>query len=178
MNNTSDGSAPTLWDDIFVRAHAERERKLRGANLITRDECPVELTPMGKLRWYLHPALERPSTHALYQFEQEIPVGSRSGRLFHQGGIVHYVWKGRGYTEVNGVQHEWEETDVIGIPILPEGITFQHFNTGPDPVLLIVTFPNFDSALGPELGVAMEVLEPAPEYEAQRASVAGGVTGA
>lgn len=165
MTHVMDSSVKgSLWDDILTRALAERNRKLNGVNLIKRAECPVEICELGILRWYLHPGLDRPSTHALYRYEQEIPVGSRSGKLFHQGGIIHYVSAGRGYSVVNDKEYEWEKTDVIGIPILPEGITFQHFNTGAEPVRMIVTFPNFDSALGPELGVAMEVLEPAPEY--------------
>lgn len=155
-----------LWDDYMARGLGERERKLASRNLVRRADCPVETSAMGILRWYLHPAIGDVATHAYYRFEQEIPVGSRSGKVFHQGGIGAYVLAGRGVTVVDGSEHEWEKEDLIGIPMKNYGVTFQHFNTGDEPARLLVTFANFDDSLGPELGVDMAVLEPAPEYAA------------
>lgn len=160
----------TLWDRMVAAGIEERERKAKGNAVIERDKLAAELTPFGLLRWYLHPQLTEPNTRAIYFCELEIPSGSRSGRIRHQGGIVHFVVEGRGYTDLDGTIHEWERRDLIGIPPRPLGVEFQHVNTGTGKVRMVLAFPNFNSALGAELGVALEVLSPAPEYAAAHPS--------
>lgn len=169
--------AKTLFEKTLEAARVERERVARGKDLISRDDCPPETNPMGIMRWYLHPALEEPSTRALYFHELEIPMGSRSGLLRCQGGIIHFVLEGSGYTEVNGEEHEWESGDVIAIPIMEAGVVYRHVNTGLGPVRMLVAWPNYDSANGPEGGVHMDVLEPAPEYQALAVSAGQEPTG-
>jgi len=156
--------ATTLYEATFEEAKAERQRRAQAHNLISRDDTPFELNPMGAMRWYLHPHLDTPSTRALYFHELEIPQGSNSGSLFCQGGILHFVILGSGHTVVDGRAHEWETEDAIVIPIKESGVTYQHFNTGVGPARLLVCWANLDSAISAEGGVAMEILEPCPEY--------------
>jgi len=156
----------TLFEQTLEAARIERERVARGRDLISRDELPAETNPMGIMRWYLHPALEAPSTRALYFHELEIPVGSRSGLLRCQGGVIHFVLEGSGYTEYEGQEHTWESGDVIALPVKEAGIEYRHNNTGLGAVRMLVCWPNYDSANGPEGGVFMDVLEPAPEWKA------------
>lgn len=156
----------SLWDSIVRRSVAERSRVETGRNTVRRDEITPEVTPFGLLRWYLHNDLDAPVTHSLYFCELEIPVGSRSGRLRHQGGMVHLVVQGSGHTLFDGEEHEWAARDVVALPVRPDGVIFQHVNTGTGPVRMVVAWPNLDSSIGPEGGVAMEILEPAPEFAA------------
>lgn len=162
----------TLWDAMVASGQAERERKAAGTGVMERGKLTSELTPFGLLRWYLHPQLTEPNTRAIYFCELEIPPGSRSGKIRHQGGIVHFVVEGEGYTDLDGDIHAWERRDVIGLPPRPHGLVFQHVNTGSGPVRMIMAFPNFDSALGSEMGVALEVLSAAPEFAAAAGSAA------
>ena len=118
-----------------------------------------------------------PVTKALYFCELEIPAGSRSGRLRHQGGMVNLVVQGSGYTRLDDVDHEWEQRDVIALPVRPDGVLFQHFNNGTGVARLVFAWPNLDSAFGPGAGVAMEVLEPAPEFAALRVVSRTGSSG-
>jgi gentisate 1,2-dioxygenase len=155
-----------LWEDLFRRALDERRRKGNGRTVISYDDLEAETTPFGLVRWYLHPLVEDAVDRSLYFFELEIPADSRSGMLRHQGNLVHLVVQGHGYTVLNGERHDWEDLDVIAVAPRPDGVVLQHFNEGSRPVRMLVTFPNFDSALGPELGVAMEVIEPCPESQA------------
>ena len=156
----------TLWDSIVRRARAERSLATNGRTTIRRNQLAPEMTPFGQLRWYLHNDLTDPVTRAIYFCELEIPAGSRSGKIQHQGGMVHLVVEGRGYTMLDGERHDWEKRDAIALPIRPAGLVFQHFNDGTGPARMVISWPNYDSALGPESGVALEVLEPAPEYAA------------
>jgi hypothetical protein len=157
----------TLYDLTFQEAKAERERRAQAQNLISRDGARYELNRMGHMRWYLHPHMEEPSTRALYFHELEIPQGSNSGKLHSQGGIAHFVILGSGYTVVDDRAHEWETEDAIVIPIKESGVTYQHFNTGVGPARLLVCWPNLDSAISAEGGVAMEILEPCPEWQGE-----------
>ena len=154
----------TLFEKTLADAGAERERRRAGASLLTREATTFETNPMGIMRWYLHPALEGTSTQSLYCHELEIPAGSRTGRLQCQGGILHYVLEGEGYTDLDGVQHTWTTGDVIAIPIKEHGVTYQHVSTGAQPARMLVVWPNLDSALGPEAGVEMSVVEYSPDF--------------
>jgi len=156
----------SLFENTLMEAGDERARRLAGQNLLTRDGATYEINAMGIMRWYLHPDLDGPSTKSLYCHELEIPAGSKTGRLQCQGGVLHYVLEGQGYTDLDGVRHEWCAGDVIAIPIKELGVTYQHINTGAEAVRMLVVRPNFDSALGPEAGVEMKMLEESPDYVA------------
>jgi hypothetical protein len=158
-------TSQTLLEQYLQDADAERQRVARGKQLISRDECVVEMTQLGKLRWYLHDRIDDPVTKSLYFFELEIPAGSRSGKVKCQGNIVCWVLSGNGHTELDGERHEWGPEDVIGLPTKEYGLTYQHFNTGEEPARLLVCWPNLDSALGAGAGVEFDIVEPAPEYE-------------
>jgi hypothetical protein len=59
-------------------------------------------------------------------------IRTHSGRHVHQGGFSLFVLQGRGYTVVDGVRHDWEEGDLILLPIKPGGCEHQHFNLDPE----------------------------------------------
>ncbi|MBI4334986.1 MAG: cupin domain-containing protein [Chloroflexi bacterium] len=59
-------------------------------------------------------------------------IKKHSGRHTHQGGLVIFVLDGTGYTVVDGVRYDWQEDDLIVLPIKPGGCEHQHFNTDPD----------------------------------------------
>jgi gentisate 1,2-dioxygenase len=149
---------------MLQAALSAREQKLAGDFVVARKDLPVELTPFGYVRWYLHPDLTDRNTTALYFFEIAIPPHSKTGKFRHQGGVAAFVVAGTGYAHVNQDEYHWKPTDMLGMPTLPDGVVVQFFNSGATEARIIVSFPNFDSALGPELGVAMEILEPCPEF--------------
>jgi gentisate 1,2-dioxygenase len=154
-----------LFEKTLADAALQRQRTIRGKKLVSYDETVAEDTAMGHLRWYLHPELFDATTRSLYFHELAIPAGERSGRLQTQGGYMHYVLTGSGYTELDGTRHEWEAGDVIAIPIRENGVTYVHVNDGPDEARMLVVWPNLDSALGPEGGVELRVIEPASGFD-------------
>ncbi len=162
-----------LFEKTLADAALQRQRSIRGKKLVGYDETVAEDTAMGRMRWYLHPDLFDTTTRSLYMHELEIEPGGHSGRLRTQGGQLHYVLAGIGHTELDGSRHDWEPGDVIAIPILENGVVYRHVNDGPEAARLLVVWPNLDSALGPEAGVEMCVLEPAsaapPDDAADRA---------
>jgi gentisate 1,2-dioxygenase len=98
-------------------------------------------------------------------FQQEIPPGSRSGRLKFQGGQVMMITEGRGYTVIDGVKHPWKAGDVLNLPLRADGIIVQHFNSDPEhPVRFVAAEPNWLDGLTVDRGCGFEQLEDAPEY--------------
>jgi gentisate 1,2-dioxygenase len=102
-------------------------------------------------------------------YQQEIPPGSRSGRLKFQGGQVIMILDGEGYTSIDGVKHSWKKGDVLNLPLRDDGIIVQHFNTSKsETAKFLAVEPNWFEALTVDRGCGFEVLEEAPEHRAQK----------
>lgn len=161
----------TLFDKLIERRDAERARRAAGLPIIKAAELQQELTPQGLLTWYLHPDVPGQLIRSVLAYIQEIPPGSRGGLIKHQGGIVHMVLQGEGYTVLDGEKHYWRERSCIALPARPNGIVYQHFNTSRGPARLLAAMPNLIDALGVDMGAGFEVLEPAPEWLAAQDGV-------
>lgn len=154
-----------FWDELLALRDQQRARMINGIQVIKEKHLPLETNRQGMMRWYLHPGIKDTVLSTLVFFQQEIPPGSRSGRMKFQGGQVIMVTEGRGYTLVDGVKHEWEEGDVINLPLRARGIVVQHFNTDPEKVARFVAAePNWFECLFVDRGSGFEQLEDAPEY--------------
>src|SRR5262249_31687490 len=117
------------WDDLLALRDRQREEMRNGIQVIKEAELPLEVSRQGLMRWYLHPSIKDTCLTVLMFFQQEIPPGSRSGRLKFQGGQVMMITEGRGYTMIDGVTHAWKAGDVLNLPLRADGIIVQHFNT-------------------------------------------------
>src|SRR4030042_1238076 len=71
------------------------------------------------MQWYLHPVMEDTVINPFIFYVQQIPPGSRSGRVKTQGSQVFYVWKGKGSTVMDGVRHHWEDGAVLPVMSYP-----------------------------------------------------------
>src|SRR5438477_4792100 len=148
------------WDEILKCRDRQREQTRNGLQVINEAELPLEVSRQGLMRWYLHPAIKDTVLSTLLFFQQEIPPGSRSGRIKFQGGQVIMVLEGRGYTLVDGVRHEWEEGDVINLPLRAKGLVVQHFNSDSDkPVRFVASEPNWFECTYVDRGSGFEQLE-------------------
>lgn len=164
-NRTRRLSQVNLWEELFRLRDAQREERKTAVQVVRRDELPVETNRQGLMRWYLHPAVKDTILSTLMFFEQEIPPGSRSGRLKFQGGQVLYVLKGKGHTLIDGVKHPWEAGDVINLPLRRDGIVVQHVNDDEAiPAKLIACEPNLFACTGVDRGSGFEQLEDSPDY--------------
>ena len=69
-------------------ATASASRGAARVQVIKQSDLPLETNRQGLMRWYLHPAIKDTVLSVFMFFQQEIPPGSRSGRLKFQGGQV------------------------------------------------------------------------------------------
>lgn len=153
-----------LFDRLIDLRDKQRSRLNNSTSIIRGDELPWELNAHGKMQWYLHPCIAYTcvQTHVFYR--QEIPVGSRSGVQRHGGDVVFYILQGQGYTEVDGVKYNWQASDVMTLPIHPDGVIYRHVNTGNEPVLLIGMERNMVHTVGVDRQCGFEELQPCLEY--------------
>ena len=154
-----------FWDELIAMRDRQRELRKTAVQVVRSEELPQETNEMGLMRWYLHPSITDTVLSSLVFFEQEIPPGSRSGRLKFQGGQVIYVLEGRGHTLIDGVKHSWEGGDLLNLPLRKDGIIVQHVNDDPDkPAKFVAVEPNLLQCTGVDRGCGFELLRASPDY--------------
>jgi len=153
------------WDRLFALRDRQRAETRGAIQVIKESELPLETNRQGLMRWYLHPEIKDTVLSVYMFFQQEIPPGSRSGRLKFQGGQVMMILEGSGYTVIDGVKHPWQAGDVVNLPLRSEGLIVQHFNTDPNkPAKFVAVEPNWFESTSVDRGSGFEQLEDAPEY--------------
>jgi len=155
-----------FWDAILALRDEQREHRKTAVQVIKESELPLEVNRQGLMRWYLHPEIKDTILSTYLFFSQEIPPGSRSGRVKFQGDQVIYIVEGQGYTLIDGVKHAWKAGDVLNLPLRKRGIVVQHVNSDPEhPAKLVAAEPNFLACASVDRGSGFEQLEDAPEYQ-------------
>jgi hypothetical protein len=164
-DRTAELAQHNFWDELLALRDKQRADRANGMQVLKRADLPPELNRQGIMRWYMHPEITDTVLSTYLCFEQEIPPGSRSGRLKFQGGQVIYVIAGSGHTFVDGVKHAWAAGDVINLPLRRGGIVVQHVNDDPnEPVRFLAVEPNLFACTSVDRGSGFEQLEDAPEY--------------
>lgn len=159
-----------FWDELFALRDRQRADLASAVQVIDEDELPLELNRQGLMRWYMHPAIHDTVLSTMMFFEQEIPPGSRSGRIKFQGNQVLMILEGAGYTVLDGVKHPWKAGDVLNLPLRENGIVVQHFNSDPAVIAKFVAAEmNWFECSSVDRGSGFEQLEDCPEYREARA---------
>ena len=113
--------------DKTIRHYQEwMERQKSGQLLIRGDDCEFQQSRQGLIRYYLNAVFEHTALSSWGVFEHIIK--RQSGRHKHQGGIIIYVLEGEGMTETNGKILDWQEGDLLLLPVQPDGSVHQHWN--------------------------------------------------
>jgi quercetin dioxygenase-like cupin family protein len=152
-----------LLEWLYQLRDRQRQHQRQGAWLIKGRDLPWENNRQGKMKWFLHPALDNTSIRSMIVFEQEIPPGGRSGVQKTPGGSVLYILEGRGYTLLDGERHDWQAEDLVNIPIRAQGVVVQHVNADPRRRVRFVSADlNLVDILGVDRGAELEQIEAAP----------------
>lgn len=173
-------SAPDRYDDLNSRdlfgelmalRDAQRARQEKGnANIVIKGKkLKEQLSPWGRITWYMTPTIEDNPARTLIVWTMAIAPGSRTGRLQCQGGHIFYVWKGsKGHTLIDEERHEWGAECVINVPLRPAALSYQHVNDGPEEVVLVGVCLNLSDVIGLDAGTRFEVVEPCPEWASRQ----------
>ena len=161
--------ADNLLEWMYRLRDLQREHQGKGAWLIKGRDLPWESNRQGKMKWFLHPALNNTAIRSMIVFEQEIPAGGRSGAQKTPGGSVLYILEGKGFTLLDGERHDWQAEDLVNIPIRTGGVVVQHVNADPRrPVRFISADLNLVDILGVDRGAELEQIEAAPDSDGNK----------
>jgi quercetin dioxygenase-like cupin family protein len=109
----------------------DRRRKAHAGRIVIRDEDSAwQTSRQGRSKYYLHIEAEDVAVQDWMVFRKE--VMTESGAHTHQGGLIIYVLRGRGYSVFDGERLDWKQGDVLVLPVKPGGVEHQHFNLAPD----------------------------------------------
>lgn len=132
------------YAQALARAHEWRKKNITQLQYSKFSEMPWEFSRHGKIKHLLNEHMDiRARTVDLYM--QELPPGGRSGKHRHMADEVLYILEGKGYDmhwdmdlllkdkyywipRKEGVKYEWEEGDLVYIPV---NTIHQHFNADP-----------------------------------------------
>ncbi len=159
----TEAAQPSYYDIMYGLQERARQRALQGKVVIRGKEQPWQQARQGRFRYFLHLAMHDTAVQGWRFFVQDIRT--HSGRHRHQGGLCIYVIEGKGWTTVDGVRHDWEEGDLILLPVKPRGCEHQHFNAEPGAPCkwLAFIYQPYVDALGNE----MEQKEVSPDWAGQ-----------
>jgi hypothetical protein len=173
---TSKLAKTNYWDELFALRDRQRAERENGLQVIDEDELPLEVNRQGLMRWYMHPSIRDTVLSTVMFFEQEIPPGSRSGRIKFQGNQIIMIVEGSGYTMLDGVKHAWKAGDVVSLPLRENGIVVQHFNPDQQTTAKFVAAEmNWFECSSVDRGSGFEQLEDCPEYSRLKAEERRGV---
>jgi gentisate 1,2-dioxygenase len=155
-----------LLEWMYELRDKQREQRGKGAWLIKGKERPWENNRQGRMKWFMHPALDDTCIKSMLFWEQEIAPGSKTGVQMTPGGTCIFILEGRGYTLLDGERHDWQAQDIVQIPLRRNGVQVQHVNLDPrQKVRFVAAELNLLEVLGVDRGAALEQIENAPDYE-------------
>lgn len=158
------------WDELLALRDRQRSERNDALQVIDEEDLPLEVNRQGLMRWYMHPSIRDTVLSTVMFFEQEIPPGSRSGRIKFQGNQICMILEGSGYTMLDGVKHQWKAGDVLNLPLRENGIIVQHFNPDPHATAKFVAAEmNWFECSSVDRGCGFEQLEDCPEYRELKA---------
>ena len=161
----------TVPGTVYERAYETRgqfiERGKNGVIVVKDADRDWELCRQGLIKPYLiQDQFPETALQDWWVFVHDIK--KQSGKHRHQGGLVLYVVEGEGATEVNGEMVEWEEGDLILLPLHPDGIEHKHYNRGDGGSakwLALIYLPVFD-----HVSSELTQTEVAADYQARYGS--------
>lgn len=149
------------YENTLVTWAKLREKALNDRVVVKDKDVPWERCRQAVVKFFLYPSVTDTVTSDWMVFVQDIRT--HSGRHRHQGGLAIYVLEGKGWTTVDGVRHDWEEGDLVLLPMQPRGVVHQHFNAeqGKSCKWLAMIFSPFMGCTGYEL----EQIEQHPDWK-------------
>jgi quercetin dioxygenase-like cupin family protein len=123
------------YEVAFAEFLSRRELAKKGRVVLRGRDAPWQQSRQGMSKYLLHDMTVLDSAvRDWVVFLKDIPA-SETGCHTHQGGLIIYVTRGRGWSVLDGVRYDWKEGDLLVLPIQPGGCEHQHFRNETDDVV-------------------------------------------
>lgn len=129
LERQADPDIDETYERLIGEFRAKHVHSLEGKVVIRGDEERWVQNRNANVKYYLHPHKPEAAYRDMLVFINDIHT--HNGVHTHQGGLVLYVLEGDGKTVYDGEWADWEEGDLILLPIKPGGVEHQHFNNEP-----------------------------------------------
>jgi gentisate 1,2-dioxygenase len=141
---------PSLPDDYSAR-------KYRGGMVRPISDRKAKVAPLGLYKWkqteaalaglsdfepdpydgiaveYINPSTGHTANPNIAAWMQKLPAGYHSKAHRHTYSAIYHVFKGEGYTVINGVRFDWTKGDYF---VIPNWAWHEHVNTSKEEALL------------------------------------------
>jgi hypothetical protein len=152
----------SAYDKLMKLRQEFCDRQYNGTIVVKGSTRELQIIRQGRIYYYLDPLQYKDTALQDWMlFIQDIRT--HSGKHVHQGGVIIYVLKGRGYSIVNGERKDWEEGDLLLLPLVPGGVEHQHFNTDPGSECQWIAFDY--QGIRDQIGSDFKQVEVSPEYK-------------
>ena len=147
------------FDELLELRDRQRLVAQKQPIVIKGKDVPWEDNQHGKMKWFMHPCFES-AWNAYVLYVQQLNPGFKRGRQRCQGGVLFYMLEGRLRTKVNGELYDWGTGDLLTLPILRDGVEYQHLNVDKgDNASFLACEINTAHSLGVDKGSGFEELE-------------------
>lgn len=158
-----------FFDELLALRDEQRSHRTTAVALVEGEELPWELNRQGYMRWYMHPLMDDLVQRTYMMYVLRLPANSRSGKQLTQGHEMGYIWRGgKGHTIIDGVRYDWDQGDLLQIPIKVAGCVVQHFNDSDEDIDIMFCSVNTAHAAMVDRGAGFEQIEDCPEYKEQK----------
>ena len=148
------------FDELLRLRDRQRQVAQKQPIVIKDRDVPWEENQHGKMKWFMHPCFES-AWNAYVLYSQRLDPGWKSGLQRCQGGVLFYGLEGSVRTRVNGECYEWGSGDLLTLPILRDGVEYQHLNLDKSSnATFLACEINTAHSLGVDKGSGFEELEP------------------
>ncbi len=131
--------AETMYDQMRRHDNEKVKRRVEGKIIIKGHDIGWEQGRHGLLKVFVwENNWDEMGAPGWRLFQNHIK--KHGGKHIHQGGTPLYVLEGKGYSVVDGVRYDWEEGDLIVLPVKPNGCEHQHFNLEPNASAIWMAF--------------------------------------
>ncbi len=153
--------AVDLGEQAMKAVNESLRQRAEGKVIVKGKDHPMFQNRQGFSNYLMHrndwPFVGAPGWHIFVN-----RIFDHGGKHNHQGGLAIFVLEGQGYSVVDDVRYDWEEGDLIVLPIKPDGCDHQHFNTDanhPAEWIAFVFYPFWEP-----VGVGMVQKEAHPDW--------------
>ena len=150
----------SLFDELIALRDKQRLIAKKQPIVLRDKDVPWEDNQHGRMKWFMHPCFDS-AWNAYVLYVQQLNPGFKSGLQRCQGGVLFYGLNGKLRTKVNGELYEWGAGDLLTLPLLRDGVEYQHLNVdkGANASFLACEI-NTAQSLGVDKGSGFEELEP------------------